>query len=505
MEAPKPLLEPLAPSPTDLSHSHRRRCVWSSVIALGVVVCTVVLLLPHKKELASNTATGLHIDGTANLTFWYRNNSHWLPEPDLAKVFKLVSPLLALLESNPKSNTLVFAATNTTVVFRADVWSVKECSTISRALNKSFFTYDFAHQLCYLNNPPPSMVLDVGSADSTSKTDCLVSCNRTLSCMGMLYKSQECTLFKAATTTAMATSGWIVPSLKVKSTNNNPTVAPAAVEFVSKLATKVHVYGTAHQDDHELFMANALYTTFQERNVKAVFVYTSAGDANRTDGWWEAREVGTLAVTDFCLKEAGFYTTNRKDEVVSIYNHTIGKVTIGNAVHYFLRLSEFNLTSMMAPSPGNNAPYVPLGALNAGETAYSSLSDVLAVIRYIVRKETAGVPSVSAFVPEFIDKGNDHQLHVGTGKLFADALAAEPGLQGCVTTTTFYGYQHWLEAINMKEPMVSFQRRVWLALAAALDPVYPGKDVWSNHVMNLGRTYVARVNASTPGVQCTVA
>ncbi|RHY53866.1 hypothetical protein DYB30_013635, partial [Aphanomyces astaci] len=102
--------------------------------------------------------------------------------------------------------------------------------------------------------------------------------------------------------------------------------------------------------------------------------------------------------------------------------------------------------------------------------------------------ETAGVPSVSAFVPEFIDKGNDHQLHVGTGKLFADALAAEPGLQGCVTTTTFYGYQHWLEAINMKEPMVSFQRRVWLALAAALDPVYPGKDVWSNHVMNLGRT-----------------
>ncbi|RHZ05737.1 hypothetical protein DYB26_012486, partial [Aphanomyces astaci] len=206
MEAPKPLLEPLAPSPTDLSHSHRRRCVWSSVIALGVVVCTVVLLLPHKKELASNTATGLHIDGTANLTFWYRNNSHWLPEPDLAKVFKLVSPLLALLESNPKSNTLVFAATNTTVVFRADVWSVKECSTISRALNKSFFTYDFAHQLCYLNNPPPSMVLDVGSADSTSKTDCLVSCNRTLSCMGMLYKSQECTLFKAATTTAMATS-----------------------------------------------------------------------------------------------------------------------------------------------------------------------------------------------------------------------------------------------------------------------------------------------------------
>ncbi|RQM25498.1 hypothetical protein B5M09_000541, partial [Aphanomyces astaci] len=60
----------------------------------------------------------------------------------------------------------------------------------------------------------------------------------------------------------------------------------------------------------------------------------------------------------------------------------------------------------------------------------------------------------------------------------------------------------WLEAINMKEPMISFQRRAWLALAAALDPVYPDKDVWSNHVMNLGRTYVARVNESTPGVQC---
>ncbi|RHY26684.1 hypothetical protein DYB32_007369, partial [Aphanomyces invadans] len=498
MDDPKPLLTPGTPAPTQ----SRRQRVWVVVMALGVATCMVVLLLPHKKELPLNNATGLLIDGTANFTFWYRNNSHWLPEADLGKIYQLMAPLLAVVVSSPKNNSLFFPASNTTVQFRAQVWSPKECSTIARALNKSFFTYIYPRQLCLLNDPPASMALNIGSADSTSKADCLASCNRTLSCMGMTYRSRECTHYKAMTSNATIMAGWIVPTIKAKTMVTNATTVPPAVEFSNKTIQRVHIYGIAHQDDRELFMANAIYATFQDRVAKGVFVYTTAGDANLQDGWWEAREVGTLAVTDFGVKDAGHYTTTRKDILISICNHTVRKVSIGNAVHYFLRISEANMTTMMTSSDLHT--HLPLGMVKMTDKRYTNLTDVQAVVRAILRWETAGIPSVSAFVPEYIEKGNDHVLHTGTGQLVVNAIAAEPGLHGCVTTSTYYGYQHWLDAMNMKEPIVTFQRRAWLALSSALDPVYPNRDVWSNHGMNLGRTYVARVTQATPGVGCKV-
>ena len=53
-------------------------------------------------------------------------------------------------------------------------------------------------------------------------------------------------------------------------------------------------YVTAHQDDWELFRGQQAYKDLATSTNKVVFIYVTAGDAGRTNGWWEARERGAL-------------------------------------------------------------------------------------------------------------------------------------------------------------------------------------------------------------------
>ena len=73
------------------------------------------------------------------------------------------------------------------------------------------------------------------------------------------------------------------------------------------MAHGVVFYVCAHQDDWELFGGEQLsldlealtarpggdYSTDGDK-IKAVIIYTTAGDAGLTNGWWEARERGAL-------------------------------------------------------------------------------------------------------------------------------------------------------------------------------------------------------------------
>ncbi|KAH9131026.1 hypothetical protein LEN26_007989 [Aphanomyces euteiches] len=81
---------------------------------------------------------------------------------------------------------------------------------------------------------------------------------------------------------------------------------------------------------------------------------------------------------------------------------------------------------------------------------------------------------------------NDHELHKGTGLIATNAINAESRLAKCTSKTCLFGYETWLTAVNMQDPELSTQRRMWIALAAAIEGVYPKKDVWSNHAINLG-------------------
>ncbi|CAK4873652.1 unnamed protein product [Aphanomyces euteiches] len=480
---------PLPPPPS----TRRRRFLWAFAIGLVVVVVLSlgVLLISGQSEVDTSSAIQIDdVNATDKLKYKCMNHSHWLPESNLNKIHARISSGLANVD-NPSSNKLVYPDENVTVLFRSRVLSLQECAIMARAYNRSFFSWESGRQVCYLSDPTSSMMLDIG-INYNSSAECFRMCNRTLQCAAMTFVDGECTFYRPTINKRAIQSGWILPPKVHNSTNASATITPPRP--FSK-ALSVHFYVTAHQDDHELFMAKQLYASFRDPFTKVAFIYTTAGDANRTDGWWQAREVGTLASSKFFVDDFGYYASDRKDESIKIQGRSVQRVTMGNFVSYFMRISETGLTILLRNQSNNNV-VLPLGTTAATSAGYSSTLDVQSVIQEILRNESAGIATVGAYTLEYATNGNDHELHKGTGLIATNAINAESRLAKCTSKTYLFGYETWLTAVNMQDPELSTQRRMWIALAAAIEGVYSKKDVWSNHAINLGRNYISRANVT---------
>lgn len=99
------------------------------------------------------------------------------------------------------------------------------------------------------------------------------------------------------------------------------------------------------------------------------FIYVTAGDAGRVDGWWQAREKGALAASG-----GGVLSEERR----VIRGHAITKYTQKNSVSYCMRLPD-----------GGLKPESPMAAVD-GSTVYSSWEDFCKTLEEIVKIESQG-------------------------------------------------------------------------------------------------------------------
>ncbi|KAF0693454.1 hypothetical protein As57867_015537, partial [Aphanomyces stellatus] len=170
---------------------------------------------------------------------------------------------------------------------------------------------------------------------ATSASECYKLCLPSQNnCFGSIFDTvtKTCGLYQAGFD-ASSTLGWVIPK--------------TLPDTMAK-TERVDLYVTAHEDDHELFMAVPVYNSIKNPTTKAVFVYMSAGDAGQTNGWWEAREVGTVAATKTWVNLFGQYAPTIRTETVLLQGHHIQKVSVGNAVHYFIRLTEDGYRAVLA-------------------------------------------------------------------------------------------------------------------------------------------------------------
>ncbi|CAK4687510.1 hypothetical protein LEN26_007985 [Aphanomyces euteiches] len=465
----------------------RRRLCAPFFIALGTIISLVVLILPRSEdhELETVTAIGVNVvNGSSNVSYKCVNRSHWLPIDDFEYLHRKVDPGIANV-NDPSNNSFVEPVSRATIVFRGRVMSMKECAIMARAYNKSFFSWESQRQVCYLNDPTNEMVLDTG-VNYETKEECVRMCSRTLKCVGMTFVDGECTFYKPSQVQDSISAGWIIPPNQAKSSGATPSPPRP---YIGK-PSAVHFYVTAHQDDHELFMSKPIYASFRDPTTKIVFIYTTAGDANRTDGWWQAREVGTLAATKFFVQDFGYYTADSNEESAIVLGRTVQRVTMANVVHYFLRLSECNMSALVK-NQTVATKFLPLGK-QVASGGYANITDIQDVIQDILRMESKNISAVSAITSEYATSGNDHELHKATGQLMDRAIQTDDRLANCTSKRFYFGYEYWLTDVNMQDPELSFQRRAWLALSAAIECIYSKKDVWTNHAINLGRTYIAR-------------
>ncbi|RHZ01569.1 hypothetical protein DYB35_012628 [Aphanomyces astaci] len=373
--------------------------------------------------------------------------------------------------------------------------SLDACAKLVAGKSKVLFTYVASTKVCTIYSPTPAsqslglvntpvvpVVLPSSSfgADvarvavaATTAPDCYRQCVPSKStCFGALFDAttKVCTLL-TPTVDLTSTLGWIIPK-----------TLPTTMATVSQ----VDVYVTAHEDDHELFMSAPVYNSIKSPTTKSVFVYLSAGDSGETTGWWQAREVGTVAATKTWLNLFGTYSPVSRTQTVLIKGHNIVKIVVGNSVHYFLRLSEAGLLSVIV----NNTPQAPL---DQPSQPYANAQAVKDVLKAIIVAEATKVPKVTASYSKYLnDEGIDHVLHVASGRLTAELLNADALFKTCVTQYPYFGYQHWLDAVNMNEPERLAQRAAWVGLSVGILSVHP-RNVWSEHSAHLGRTYAGPV------------
>lgn len=173
-------------------------------------------------------------------------------------------------------------------------------------------------------------------------------------------------------------------------------------------------YVSGHQDDWQFFRGEQAYSDLNGPGVRIVFIYTTAGDAGQTDGWWEARERGAIASV-----RAAIPASPLKFDVRRINNHPLSYYACGNSGSYFLRLPDG-----IAPQSLSSLRDGTIGSLTAVDhsTTYTGWADFCQTLRSILQVETAASTSVNPWVnaPDYNPARNpgDHADHRAT----ADAL-----------------------------------------------------------------------------------
>ncbi|KAF0714009.1 Aste57867_4102 [Aphanomyces stellatus] len=398
------------------------------------------------------------------------------------------------------------ARLDSTLVQRMQTWptvsSIDACASLAYSSGGLLFAYDDATHTCELLTPhlispsaetwlvhtnttpvvvAGSLVLPNTTATiaASSAAECHRHClpSRATACFGSVFDAttHHCRLVSPSSFESTWSLGWVVPQTLASTLTSVSTA---------------QVFAIAHQDDRELFMAPAILDNLQRTDTKSIFLYLSAGDGGFRDGWWEAREAGTLAAADAWVTHLGLFHPVRHTDSVVMGTHHIHRVAVGNAFHYFLALPEQGALELL-----RNTSAAVIAPLDQPTEMYTrGYDEFVEVVQAILAIELAGMAHVGLHVPEFnaVNAVGDHELHTLTGLLLSTIVDADPMLRACVNQSFYMGYPSWAFAENLIEPGRSFQRFTWQTLTNTLVRHPTGGMIWNDHAKQLGRTYIAR-------------
>ncbi|MDQ3151867.1 MAG: PIG-L family deacetylase [Actinomycetota bacterium] len=186
-------------------------------------------------------------------------------------------------------------------------------------------------------------------------------------------------------------------------------------------------YVAGHPDDALLFRGEVLYSDLHTPDATVVHIVVSAGDAGRTDGWWQAREQAAVAALRSTLSPDPVL----EDTVVvspQLRSHGIRRYRAPGFACYCLRLPDGNVDGAGFPATQRRT----LGKLQTGQvaslpavdgsTAYQGWSDLRDTLRALIARERQGMATLRPWVntsdPSRALNPGDHPDHYAT----ADAI-----------------------------------------------------------------------------------
>jgi hypothetical protein len=216
----------------------------------------------------------------------------------------------------------------------------------------------------------------------------------------------------------------------------------------------VAFYVVAHQDDWQLFRGQQAWIDI-ETGAQIVFVYLTAGDAGRTNGWWEAREVGAL---ESCRLVTGAAPLLRR--VLTFNNHPIAICDCSNTTSYFMRLPDGSLNQIRNSN-------VQVSAIDES-TTYSGWDDVCTTLGTILdfERSNAGQNNPWVNAPDFDTTYNpsppDNSDHVATGN------AVKLVTEGSYSRVWWVGYDVQSRVSNLTPFETDRKRKLQLAYTDAI-------------------------------------
>ncbi|KAF0719263.1 Aste57867_1149 [Aphanomyces stellatus] len=435
---------------------------------------------------------------------WYTDSKAESTADDFQALLRAINATVASHKHGRRPESLVTPAPDgsSTLPFTS-VWSIEECAALVSAHGQAFFTFAPDEGTCLGHHFDPSGTTFLLSANGGAVSqltlslpedfvldrrgvqaddDCVAACQESAPCAA-ISNTDECTLYGPASARSdNVFAGWVPADF-----NDTPVAnLPAFEDHYA-----VHFYTTAHQDDHELFMSNAYHKSIQDGMTKVVFVYTTAGDDHGGNAWREARELGTMAATKAWVDHVGLYDSTPQGETINILGHDITRVTIGNVVNYFLRIPEYGageVTGFMALM-WNQRPVAPMDLPNQPYANREAFKQVLTQLYY---RETQGIDWIVMNAQDPQGEQPDHAMHLATGQLVADIVASDANWAWCVPQYYYYDYQKWFDPVNVDDDVRDLQRYAWLKLSQAIHSYDDSVIFWSEHSINLGRTYIRR-------------
>jgi hypothetical protein len=187
-------------------------------------------------------------------------------------------------------------------------------------------------------------------------------------------------------------------------------------------------YVATHADDALMFRGEGLFSDLHTHGVTIVHVLVSAGDAGRTDGWWEARETGCVEAL------AGSVTPVATPSAqVTVNGHALQRHSGPGWDCYCLRLPDGNLDGNGFDATGNRtltklrAGQIPSLTAIDGSTTYRGWADLVATLRAVVASQrgTTAHPWINTSDPDAALNPRDHPDHYAVAAAVQDFAAAD--------------------------------------------------------------------------------
>jgi len=274
--------------------------------------------------------------------------------------------------------------------------------------------------------------------------------------------------------------------------------------YVSTSAQNTQVYVSTHPDDWQLFMNPNAYNDLENPENKVIFLHTTAGDAGCGTGctsYYLAREEGSKRAIRFmcnAINTDSKLGNEMNQTYVLINGHSILRFSYGNAVAYFLRLPDGNLTGIgydihdyASLKHFYEGTTPTLFAVDRG-TSYDSLDDLVKTISGIITYESNTPDEASFNIADTnanINPG-DHSDHLHSS-LIMQKVARSLGIK------TVRLYEEY--ATNAKEPNVFGDAFLvcagtWGATASGLSDELHNSTWNEGHNIWIGRQYFRDVS-----------